>query len=93
MGSVPESTPAQITDARTGVDIEKAFTDPKRNECIQVVAKEDGNLVDFDGSDDPANPQNWPLSYKWGITVVISLITLTKYVIPGLLTRIPTAIL
>ena len=83
MGTVPESTPIRpITDGRTDTDIEKALTDPKREDDIQKVDKEDANLVDFDGSDDPSNPQNWPSRYKWGITTVISLITLTKYVVP-----------
>ena len=79
MGTVPESTPAlNITESKTDADIEKAFTDPKQTEKVQVTDDGDGNLVDFDGSDDPSNPQNWSSKYKWGITIVISLITLTK---------------
>ena len=36
----------------------------------------DPNLVEFDGPDDPGNPQNFPKSKKWLITVVYSSLTM-----------------
>ncbi|KZT25535.1 MFS general substrate transporter [Neolentinus lepideus HHB14362 ss-1] len=35
----------------------------------------DPNLVSWDGTDDPANPQNWSVKYKWAVTVVCSFLT------------------
>lgn len=38
------------------------------------VEPSDPNIVDWDGEDDPANPQNWPSAKKWrNIAVVGSL--------------------
>jgi hypothetical protein len=38
----------------------------------------DPNIVDWEGDDDPANPQNWPIGKKWrNIAVVGSLALLT----------------
>jgi multidrug resistance protein len=36
----------------------------------------DPNLVDWDGPDDPANPQNWAASRKWGIIAALGAVTL-----------------
>ena len=36
----------------------------------------DPNIVDWDGPDDPANPQNWPAKKKWGIIAALGAITL-----------------
>ncbi|KAE9574152.1 Efflux pump rdc3 [Colletotrichum fructicola] len=36
----------------------------------------DPNIVDWDGPDDPQNPQNWPASQKWMNIAVISILTL-----------------
>ncbi|KAF9446057.1 MFS general substrate transporter [Macrolepiota fuliginosa MF-IS2] len=36
----------------------------------------DSNLVGWDGPDDPANPQNWSVKYKWFITILCSIMTL-----------------
>ncbi len=38
------------------------------------------DAIDWDGPDDPANPQNWPLSIRTGHVVLISIITLIVYV-------------
>ncbi|PNY28265.1 major facilitator superfamily transporter [Tolypocladium capitatum] len=41
-----------------------------------AVAEEgDPNVVDWDGPDDPANPQNWSHLWKWGNIVVLAVIT------------------
>lgn len=36
----------------------------------------DPNVVDWDGPDDPANPQNWASSRKWGLIAVLAAVTL-----------------
>jgi hypothetical protein len=36
----------------------------------------DPNIVDWDGPDDPDNPQNWPDSKKWRIIGVLAAVTL-----------------
>ncbi|KAF2763320.1 MFS general substrate transporter [Pseudovirgaria hyperparasitica] len=35
----------------------------------------DPNLVDWDGPDDPGNPQNWPAAKRWAITCMLGLTT------------------
>jgi DHA1 family multidrug resistance protein-like MFS transporter len=37
--------------------------------------KKDPNLVEWDGDDDPENPQNFPARKKWMVTVVAGLMT------------------
>lgn len=48
---------------------EKTVRNPTLNEAAS--APLDYN-VDFDGSEDKANPKNWPLWYKWVLIVVLS---------------------
>ncbi|KAK4162828.1 major facilitator superfamily domain-containing protein [Cladorrhinum sp. PSN259] len=36
----------------------------------------DPNVVDWDGPNDPENPQNWPMSKKWGNVAVLSILTI-----------------
>jgi hypothetical protein len=40
-------------------------------------------LVDWEGEDDPENPQNWPTLWKWGNIGLISMITIITYEQPG----------
>jgi hypothetical protein len=35
----------------------------------------DPNLIDWDGPNDPENPQNWPARRKWIITVSMGMMT------------------
>jgi multidrug resistance protein len=37
---------------------------------------QDLNIVDWDGPDDPANPQNWTPKKKWGIIAALAAVTL-----------------
>lgn len=37
--------------------------------------EKDPNLVEWDGPDDPENPQNWPLRQKWTYTAITGLLT------------------
>lgn len=41
-----------------------------------AVEPRDPNLVDWDGPDDPANPQNWTAKKKWGIIAALGAVTL-----------------
>jgi len=34
----------------------------------------DPNLVAWDGANDPANPQNWSVAYKWFLTLICMLL-------------------
>jgi multidrug resistance protein len=36
----------------------------------------DPNIVDWEGPDDPKNPQNWPTKRKWGIIAALGAVTL-----------------
>ncbi|KXH43778.1 major facilitator superfamily transporter [Colletotrichum nymphaeae SA-01] len=38
-------------------------------------AHHDPNVVDWDGPDDPENPQNWPMKQKWLNIATISMLT------------------
>lgn len=38
--------------------------------------REDANLVEWDGPDDPENPMNWSKRSKWTYTLVLSSMTL-----------------
>ena len=40
----------------------------------------DANMVTWDGPNDPSNPQNWSIKYKWLITVICIVITINVYV-------------
>ncbi|KAJ2898785.1 MFS transporter prlG [Zalerion maritima] len=42
-----------------------------------TTAKEDPNILDWDGPDDPQNPMNWPRYQRVGHVVLVSAITLT----------------
>lgn len=35
----------------------------------------DANMVTWDGPNDPTNPQNWTVKYKWLVTLVIIIMT------------------
>jgi MFS transporter, DHA1 family, multidrug resistance protein len=40
----------------------------------------DENMVTWDGPNDPTNPQNWSIKYKWLVTVVLIILTFDAYV-------------
>ncbi|KZF21471.1 MFS general substrate transporter [Xylona heveae TC161] len=35
----------------------------------------DPNVIEWDGPDDPGNPQNWPLFKKWRVTIMLGMMT------------------
>ena len=40
----------------------------------------DANMVTWDSPNDPSNPQNWSVKYKWFITFICTIITVNVYV-------------
>ena len=40
----------------------------------------DANIVDWDGADDPENPQNWSSKKRWTIISLVSVITFNQSV-------------
>ena len=40
----------------------------------------DENMVTWDGPNDPTNPQNWSIKYKWLVTVILIIMTFDAYV-------------
>lgn len=67
----PPASPSDEDDR----DIEKAA--PPGPKSANDGKPKDPNLVEFDGPDDPGNPQNFSKAKKWTITVLLSLMTLT----------------
>lgn len=43
--------------------------------AVAAAATTDTNLVGWDGPDDPENPQNWSVKYKWIVTGICILMT------------------
>lgn len=41
-----------------------------------TIDQRDPDIVDWDGPDDPNNPQNWPAKKKWSIIAALGAITL-----------------
>ncbi|KAG6860817.1 hypothetical protein C0995_007318 [Termitomyces sp. Mi166 len=65
------------TERYGGDDIEDP---PERTEKIAAEPPSsepsiDGKQVTWDGLDDPTNPQNWSMTYKWFVTVTTALMT------------------
>jgi MFS transporter, DHA1 family, multidrug resistance protein len=60
-------------------DVEKAdgASQPESGPAETQTQSKDSNLVDWDGSDDPENPQNWPKTRKWLVTMCLASMTLT----------------
>ena len=73
----------QGQDADTYIaDVEKGaalstYTDERTLSGDAAVQEEarDPNVVDWDGPDDPANPQNWPAKKKWSIIAALGAVT------------------
>ncbi|KAI0746294.1 MFS polyamine transporter [Daedaleopsis nitida] len=78
--SIPEKQLARDADraAEYGGDDPR---DPRpKEEGAKPVGKAeeklDGNRVGWDGPSDPANPKNWSVGRRWGITLICVLMTL-----------------
>lgn len=44
---------------------------------VQQKEPQDPNLIDWDGPDDPENPQNWSNAKKWAITMILAVMVVT----------------
>jgi len=46
-----------------------------RGAGLPSVQTVDPNMVTWDGPNDPTNPQNWSIKYKWLVTIVCIIMT------------------
>lgn len=65
-------TPLEANDNDNKTDVESAQNEP----LPEKPTEKDPNLVEWDGPDDPENPQNFSRRRKWTITVIMSLMTM-----------------
>ncbi|GKT44580.1 efflux pump rdc3 [Colletotrichum spaethianum] len=54
---------------------ESAPGSPDIREDAEKDAEQNPDIVDWDGPDDPGNPQNWPMKMKWMNVATISMLT------------------
>jgi hypothetical protein len=94
-----ESEPTQnMTDIRPTVhlDLEKGSNDVNglseisgNGDMISLPIRtstegdQSGNIVTWDGDNDPENPMNWSMGKKWLTIALISILTLVTYVFSG----------
>jgi multidrug resistance protein len=64
--------PLGAHDDDNETDVESAQNQP----LPEKPTEKDPNLVEWDGPDDPGNPQNFSRRRKWTITVIMSLMTM-----------------
>ncbi|KAK4211895.1 transporter-like protein 3 [Rhypophila decipiens] len=62
----------QVSDAEKGFGTDKKETINEEEER----ARDDPNVVTWDGPEDPENPMNWPMKKKWMNIAVLSVLTL-----------------
>jgi MFS transporter, DHA1 family, multidrug resistance protein len=65
----PSSSGSSISEDS---DVEKGPDVVETPHAPQASRSKDPNLVDWDGPSDPDNPQNWSLTKKWYITMILS---------------------
>lgn len=46
-----------------------------RNHVEESYENNEADIVDWDGPNDPANPQNWPRAKTWIHVLIVSLLT------------------
>jgi hypothetical protein len=66
------SSSSGFSEENANDDIEKGPDGAKPHDAPGVPPPRDPNLVDWDGPSDPDNPQNWSLTKKWYITMILS---------------------
>lgn len=70
------STPtAMSTSERSHDEDLESNEKPQEVQQPQQQTAKDPNLIEFDGPDDPTNPQNWSPRYKWTVTTILSSVT------------------
>ncbi|KAF2765147.1 rade putative MSF transporter [Teratosphaeria nubilosa] len=62
--------------AASTLPVHQQQEDLEKSQAQAVTEERDPNVVDWDGPDDPANPQNWSPINKWTQIAVLSLLTL-----------------
>ncbi|OLN87205.1 putative transporter C1529.01-like protein 3 [Colletotrichum chlorophyti] len=81
-GSSPRDFDVEKGASPNASDLEGATIRPEsgqettRNADDDKETEQDSNIVDWDGPDDPENPQNWPEKRKWLNVAAISALTL-----------------
>lgn len=58
----------------------QAFPSPSKLPPASATTTLDSDMVAWEGPDDPENPQNWSIRYKWMITVVCIIMTVNVFV-------------
>lgn len=80
LSSLNEATKATQPTPDRGLEKEEEALDLEGGNDSQQQSKEeqpqDPNLVDWDGPDDPENPQNMPKGKKWVVTMSLSSMTM-----------------
>ena len=77
-----ESTKIEAKERNDGDDIHERLP----SEFFQVLgglsraSTFEANLVTWDSPNDPSNPQNWSIKYKWLVTIISTLMALNVYV-------------
>ncbi|KAL1635103.1 hypothetical protein SLS56_001855 [Neofusicoccum ribis] len=56
-------------------DIERQKTREQGAQAEKQAQEKDPNLVEWNGSDDPGNPMNWPQWWKWTVTITLGMMT------------------
>jgi hypothetical protein len=80
------ASPAQSTDERREdesagddkpLDPNDAAVTPSPSPLPAPKDKSGPDIVTWDDPNDPANPRNWSVKYRWFLTLLISIINLT----------------
>jgi hypothetical protein len=79
-----------VTEVSVAPTLVRASTDEEKASG-ETTIKWDDHIVDWDGPQDPQNPQNWSSTRKWTIIILISMITFNQYLILLDLIIIPAA--
>ncbi|PVI00283.1 MFS general substrate transporter [Periconia macrospinosa] len=67
-------SPSQAVSTHS--DEERTLDGTKTSPPPQETQDSDPDIVDWDGPDDPENPQNWPSRKKWGLVAILGTVTL-----------------
>ncbi len=80
IAAIQGETPSNSSDENLGEkDLEKADDAADSRKADEPEKEEqkvkDPNLVEWNGPDDPENPQNWPNGKKWRVTMALAFMT------------------
>ncbi len=78
-GRILSPTPSLVGKEQYKQEAEETVVMPSHS-FASPSATLDANLVGWDGPDDPQNPQNWSVKYKWWITMMCIIMTVNVYV-------------